>query len=63
VLVIEHSIAEETRADRMIRAYLEGCESGMVEIRGYGLSEDEKVEAFRLAVRLYGEVLEYERAS
>jgi hypothetical protein len=57
------SVAEETRADRMIRSYMDGAEEGMRLIRGYGLSEDERVEAFRLAVRLYGEVLEYERAS
>lgn len=61
-LVIESSVAE-SRAERMIRAYCEGAESGMLECRGYGLSEDERVEAFRLAVRLYGGLLEYEQAA
>lgn len=52
----------ETRAEQMIAAYMEGTERGMVEIRGYRLTEDERLEAGALAARLYGETLLYEHA-
>lgn len=54
---------QPTRAERLIRAYCEGAESGMIEARGYGLSEDEQVEALREAVKLYGDTPDYEIAS
>lgn len=54
--------AAQSRAQRMIRAYMEGAERGMVEIRGYGLTENERLEAGALAARLYGETLLYEHA-
>lgn len=65
--MIEQSLAREPRTQqqqvnecathkqRLIRAYLEGAESGMVEVRGYGLSEDERHDAERQAHALYGE--------
>lgn len=45
----------ETQAEREIRSFLEGAETGMIELRGYGLSEDERIEAEALADGLYGE--------
>jgi hypothetical protein len=57
VLVIEQSVAE-SRAERMIRSFMEGAESGMVEARGYGLSASEREEAERLADYLYRKPLE-----
>lgn len=65
--MIEQSLAREpryrqeqtaesvTREQRLIRAYLEGAESGMLEVRGYGLSEDEWREAESTARSLYAE--------
>lgn len=44
--MIEESVVQ-TRAERLVTAYMRGAESGMVEARGYGLSEDEQVEALR----------------
>ncbi|WP_047864508.1 hypothetical protein [Rubrobacter aplysinae] len=64
--MIEQSLAREpriqqepvaeytTHEQRLIRAYLEGAESGMVEARGYGLTEDERRDAERQAHALYG---------
>lgn len=43
------------RAERMIAAYMEGAETGMVEARGYGLSPDERADAEKMARALYGE--------
>jgi hypothetical protein len=37
----------------LIRAYLEGAETGMRDIRGYGLSASELEEAERLARYFY----------
>ncbi len=48
-------IVAESRTERMIRAFMEGAESGMVEVRGYGLTAEEREEARREAVALYGE--------
>lgn len=48
------TIAEPT-AKRLIQAYMDGAESGMVEVRGYGLTPDEREAAEREALRLYGE--------
>lgn len=55
--MIEQSVAsvEESRAERMIRAFMEGAESGMIEARGYGLRPDEREAAEREAIALYGE--------
>jgi hypothetical protein len=39
----------------MMRAFMEGAESGMVEVRGYGLNAEEREAAEREAVDLYGE--------
>lgn len=46
----------DRRAERLIRAYMEGAESGMVEVRGYGLTASEREEAELTARALYGDV-------
>jgi hypothetical protein len=51
--VIEQSVAE-SRAECLVRAFLEGAESGMVEVRGYGLTAEEREATEREAVALYG---------
>jgi hypothetical protein len=51
--VIEQSVAE-SRAERLVRAYMEGAESGMVEVRGYGLTAEEREAAEAQAQALYG---------
>ncbi len=51
--MIEQSVAE-SRAERLVRAYLEGAESGMVDIRGYGLTVEERAEMEAEAIALYG---------
>lgn len=43
------------RNERMIRAYMDGAESGMIEVRGYGLTPDERADAERVARDLYDE--------
>jgi hypothetical protein len=48
-------IVAETLSERMIRAYMEGAESGMVEVRGSGLTATEREEAELTARALYGE--------
>lgn len=52
--MIEQSVAE-SRAERLVRAYMEGAESGMVEVRGYGLTAEEREAAETQARALYGE--------
>lgn len=52
--MIEQSVAE-SRAERMIRSFMKGVESGMVEVRGYELTAEEREAAEREAVALYGE--------
>lgn len=52
--MIEQSVAE-SRAERMVRSFMEGAESGMVEVRGYSLSATEREEAELTAHALYGE--------
>ncbi len=47
-------IVAETLSERMIRSFMEGAESGMVEVRGYGLTAEEREAAEREAVALYG---------
>jgi hypothetical protein len=46
---------EQTSGDpeRLIRAYMDGAESGMVEVRGYGLTADERQDAEQEARYLY----------
>lgn len=44
----------DRRAKRMIAAYMEGAESGMLEVRGYGLTSTEREEAEKMAVAFYG---------
>lgn len=44
-----------TLSERLIRAYMDGAESGMVEVRGYGLTASEREEAELTARALYGE--------
>jgi hypothetical protein len=39
----------------MVRSFMEGAESGMVEVRGYGLTAEEREAAEREAIALYGE--------
>ncbi len=48
-------IVAETLSERMIRAYMDGAESGMIEVRGYGLTATEREEAELTAHSLYGE--------
>lgn len=43
------------RSERMIAAYMDGAETGMIEVRGYGLTPDERADAERVARDLYGE--------
>jgi hypothetical protein len=38
----------------MIQSFMEGAESGMVEVRGYGLTSEERESAEREAITLYG---------
>lgn len=45
----------ESRAERMIAACMKGAESGMIEVRGDGLTASEREEAERTARDLYGE--------
>lgn len=52
--MIEQSVAE-SRTERLVRAYMEGAESGMVDVRGYGLTAIERVEMEAEAAALYGE--------
>jgi alpha-D-ribose 1-methylphosphonate 5-triphosphate synthase subunit PhnI len=47
-------IVAETLSERMIRSFMEGAESGMVEVRGYGLTASEREEAKLMARALYG---------
>lgn len=47
-------IVAETLSERLIRSYMEGAESGMVEVRGYGLTASERADAEREAISLYG---------
>lgn len=47
----EKSVAE--KRERLARAFVEGAETGMVEIRGYGLTVAEREEAERLAAYFY----------
>lgn len=54
---MDTTIVAESLSERMIRAYMEGAESGMVEVRGYGLTPDEREAAERKALSLYGETV------
>ncbi|CAN5716589.1 hypothetical protein BH20ACT11_BH20ACT11_09240 [soil metagenome] len=49
---------EQSKRERLARAFIEGAETGMVECRGYGLSASEREEAERLADYLYRKPLE-----
>jgi hypothetical protein len=55
--VVSVAVSAESRAyrsERMIRSFMEGAESGMVEVRGYGLSAEEREAAVHEAYALYG---------
>lgn len=52
---MDTAIVAETLSERLIRSYLEGAESGMVEVCGYGLTATEREEAEITAHALYGE--------
>lgn len=53
--LMDKSTIAETTTERMIRSFMEGAESGMVEVRGYGLTASEREDAEREARALYGE--------
>lgn len=46
---------EETRAERLIRAFMAGAEAELLEVRGRGLSISGRAEYEAEAVAIYGE--------
>ena len=50
--MIETSVAQ-TIQDRQIAAYIQGCDERTIELRGYGLTEDELLEVETEARELY----------
>lgn len=53
--LMDTAIVAETLSERLVPSYLEGAESGMVEVRGYGLTATEREEAELTAHALYSE--------
>ena len=54
--MIEVSVAkEQARRERLIEAFMRGAEEEMIEIRGYGLRPEERVEFEAEAAAIYGE--------
>ena len=45
---------EFSLADREMAAFMAGAEAEMVELRGYGLTADERAETLEEAVAIYG---------
>lgn len=44
----------ESLSERMIAAFMEGAEAEMIALRGYGLTAEERENAEREAISLYG---------
>ncbi len=51
--MIETTVQQETIVAKQIRAYIRGCDERTMELRGYGLTTDERGEVEAEAHELY----------